>query len=59
MKLGKILKRILLSKYFLLAIPVIMFLVKRAIIHAIAEATGGTIIQPTDLEENDDEDTFI
>ncbi len=58
MKLGKLLKRILLSKYFLLAIPVIMFLVKRAIIHAIAETTG-TIVQPTDMEESDDEDIFV
>ena len=53
-----LLKRLLLSRYTWIILPIVIYLLRRFTLKAIAEV-GGTVIQPTDLEESDDDDTFV
>ena len=58
MKLGSIVKKLLLSRYTWIILPVIVYLLKRFTVKAVAEIEN--TIQPTDMEVvDDDDDEFV
>ncbi len=52
-----LLKRLLLSRYTWIIIPIIIYLLKRFTVKAVADI--GNTIQPTDLEVTDDDDDIF